>query len=410
MTPAVGPRPPKPRRAGFTLIELLVVISIIAILIALLLPAIQAARESARQTQCRNNLRQIGISMHTFAATAPSGAYCTGAFDWTSDGCPDTYGWVADMVKLKAGFAHDLRCPSSQLPGAETLNALIGRGGVTDAEHAPEQRRGGGICATFPPTTDAARIASVAGMIREKGINTNYAASWLLVRGQPLTTNVAGEVLIDPEPRAPGRGFRDLRNVSGPLTSRQVEQSDYPSNNIPLLGDAAPGNIDVAVLTDSILTSDGTQVDSGLVAGARLAEGLGRGPYHVEPGDPDHNEHEHLHAVDELLPASDYVPAKWPAVGTVVDGSFASGDELILQDMRSWYAVHRGSANLLMADGSVKTIEDLNGDGYFNPGFPLTESHPEENGYTDATCEVSAFEVFSGTLLNPRVFAKENFE
>jgi prepilin-type N-terminal cleavage/methylation domain-containing protein len=55
-----------PRRAGFTLIELLVVIAIIAILIALLLPAVQAAREAARRTQCRNNLKQLGLAMHGY--------------------------------------------------------------------------------------------------------------------------------------------------------------------------------------------------------------------------------------------------------------------------------------------------------------------------------------------------------
>ncbi len=53
-------------RSGFTLIELLVVIAIIAILIALLLPAVQAAREAARRSQCRNNLKQLGLALHNY--------------------------------------------------------------------------------------------------------------------------------------------------------------------------------------------------------------------------------------------------------------------------------------------------------------------------------------------------------
>jgi len=124
------------KRLGFTLIELLVVIAIIAILVALLLPAVQQAREAARRSQCKNNLKQMGLALHNYHDvfdTLPYGVRNSpqnwGSSFWLSilpyaDQANtfetvnfDTWpGWVTNFPSYNNFLPPYMQCPSSPLP------------------------------------------------------------------------------------------------------------------------------------------------------------------------------------------------------------------------------------------------------------------------------------------------------
>lgn len=414
------------KKRGFTLIELLVVIAIIGILVALLLPALARAREMARNTACKNNLRQFGLGLHIFADKDPAGRFCSGSWDQRRDGCMDTYGWVADLVNIEAARPQDMLCPSNPLFGTEKYNEFIGtvQTGKDGADPAKlvsgicGQSAWGGAAVGFVNATPGDQRAQLlARALLDRGFGTNYVASWFLTRSGPKMVSNATRTdfltyTTETDPTK-WEGLKGLSSTLGPLTRRLVETSPVVSSNIPLLADACAGDINEASLTNDIKyfptdpwgsVSGNTGSKTFLVAGSVTVEASSDGPSYYDGTSNTLN----LILASGAELKTQYLCEKNGNCPPPVGGN--AGTKTYLQDYRDFFAIHGGgrssSANVLMADGSVKEFSDRNNDKFFNPGFPvpqgLTDAQYQRIGYfpdTSPEGELPPGEIFSGMHL-----------
>lgn len=420
-------------RNAFTLIELLVVIAIITIVAALLISAVTKARESARSAQCRTNLRNIGVGMYLNADRSPTAEFCSGALDFQRDGCIDRWGWVADQINQGWSAADSIKCPTNPIQVNEKLlevygietndgdNTLTGfyRSRATDGMCGQSEWKGitgsGATDVGFATTDELTeeRRALVSRYFLEQGFNSNYAASWFLIHTAPRVRWRESDQTLRTNGVVGGQGLRGKADSQGVLTSSYVARTERSSSTIPLIGDAAPGDLDEAIAPIALsygpgdLFADGdTSRRTFAEVGALLCESVGEGPtfYHttqkVIKRIGSNNSRLENQVRCEL--AGNCLP---PAQRTTATRTY-------LQSTLTWMAVHGGSGgysmNMLFADGSVRSYTDQNNDLFLNPGFPipddLTDLEYSRIGYRGSEIELPEAEVFSGIFITPQLF------
>jgi len=334
------------RQRAFTLIELLVVIAIIAVLIALLLPAVQQAREAARRSQCKNNLKQIGLAFHNYEgtfSTFPGALYCvanTSTFDIgegprTSTGAGDSnmHTWTEmilpfiDQTPLYNQINFSLPMFWGSNAGAAAPNYALG--GTYAAAQNFAILSGSVIPAFICPTTPRSSNTSI------------YKDDWLSDMGPSDSYHAGGA--LDYVGMAPGGNMNDNQGALGDFSVGailDIEQRNGANSAGVKIGQITDGTSNTFICGERSAPG-GTEWHLGKKIGNDSDEGVGL------MGDAWSDwQHSTGHFFRGVTTASNRLVGKTDNSNCTINCGNVWG----------WYSFHTGGAHFVMADGGVRFI------------------------------------------------------
>lgn len=320
------------RRIGFTLIELLVVIAIIAVLVALLLPAVQQAREAARRSQCKNNLKQMGLAVHNYheafqqfpPALISSGRCNPGSGGICATECPatrpvlNTTGFVLllpnlDQSPIYNRFNLNVASSSSSPYGrpvqggnnADTINAPLYQTVLPVFECPSDPANGPQLVRNVSTPTDfySSDGARRSSYLFNAGWTTDYNYSFGALKGSTTNLTVNGVTLT----------FQYLGAFGNDGSARMADITDGSSN--------------------TLMAGECKQIKTGANTSTVFGPFWGAGVHTCCHG---------------------YVPGSAPLQGAINGRYSTTGDPYAWQ----FSSYHTGGANFVLCDGSVRFISE----------------------------------------------------